>query len=230
MAITQSNNKAPVITIDGPSGAGKGAAAQKLADQLGYHLLDSGAVYRAAAIIAVKASADISSESSVLAALDTFQATFHPNGTEGVTVRIGDEDVTGELRTQQIAEIASQIAAMQAVRAALLDEQRSFRQSPGLVADGRDMGTVVFPDAQLKVFLTASVQERAERRAKQLKQKGIETTMRTLVAEIESRDKRDSTRKHAPLIAADDALYIDSSLLSIDQVVEQIVTATKTVL
>ncbi len=230
MTSTPSNHPAaPVITIDGPSGAGKGTVAQSLADKLGFHLLDSGAVYRAAAIIALKASADISSETSVLAALDAFQATFDPQGTDGVRVKIGDEDVTGELRTQQTAEIASQIAVMQAVRAALLDEQRSFRQSPGLVADGRDMGTVVFPDAQLKVFLTASVQERAERRAKQLKQKGIETTMRTLVAEIESRDERDSTREHAPLVAAEGALYIDSSSLSIDQVVDQIVTAAKSV-
>lgn len=215
----------PVIAIDGPSGAGKGAVAQVLANQLNYHLLDSGAVYRAAAIICKKAGADISSESSVLAALDAFQATFHPQGTDGVVVMIGEENITNELRTQQTAEIASQIAVMQPIRAALLDEQRSFRQPPGLIADGRDMGTVVFPDAQLKVFLTASVEERANRRAKQLKEKGIETTMAVLMAEIDARDKRDSTREHAPLKAAHDALFIDSSSLSIEEVVDLIVNA-----
>lgn len=219
------SNTAPVIAIDGPSGAGKGAVAQRLANQLGFHLLDSGAVYRSAAIIAKKVNADISSESAVLAALSELQATFHPQGTEGVTVMIGDENITNELRTQQTAEMASQIAVMQSVRHALLDEQRSFRQHPGLIADGRDMGTVVFPDAQLKVFLTASVQERARRRAKQLKEKGIETTMSTLIAEIEARDERDSTRDHAPLKAADDALFIDSSLLDIDGVVALIINA-----
>ncbi|MCL4139297.1 UNVERIFIED_CONTAM: hypothetical protein GTU68_026655 [Idotea baltica] len=198
----------PVIAIDGPSGAGKGAVAQRLAEQLGFHILDSGAVYRAAAIISLKASADISSETAVLAALDQYQASFHPNGTEGV---------------KQTAENASQIAVMPAVRQALLDEQRSFRQLPGLVADGRDMGTVVFPDAQLKVFLTASVEERAQRRSKQLKEKGIETTMTTLIAEIDARDKRDSTRDHAPLKAADGALYIDSSSIDIDGVVRLVV-------
>jgi len=223
--MSSDNNSAFVIAIDGPSGAGKGAVAQKVAEKLGFHLLDSGAVYRAAAVIAKMAQADVSSEASVLAALDTHQATFHPQGTDGVRVMIGNKDVTDAIRTQPIAEIASQIAVMPGVRESLLDEQRSFCQSPGLVADGRDMGSVVFPDAQLKVFLTASVEERARRRAKQLKEKGIETTMRTLMEEIESRDKRDSTRKHAPLVAVDDALFIDSSELSVIEVVDLIVSA-----
>lgn len=225
MAADTIENLAPVIAIDGPSGAGKGAAAQRLANRLGFHLLDSGAVYRAAAIICKKAGADITSEASVLSALDAFQATFLPQGTDGVTVMIGDENITNELRTEQTAEIASQVAVMQPVRLALLDEQRSFRQLPGLIADGRDMGSVVFPDAQLKVFLTASAEERAKRRAKQLKEKGIETTMSSLLADIDARDKRDSTREHAPLVASSDALYIDSSELDIDSVVEQIVSA-----
>jgi len=229
MPSTESINQPPVIAIDGPSGAGKGAVAQILANRLGYHLLDSGAVYRAAAIICLKADADIRSEAAVIAALDSFQATFLPQGTDGVVVMIGDDNVTSELRTQQIAEIASQIAVMQPVRQALLDEQRSFRQAPGLIADGRDMGTVVFPDAQLKVFLTASVEERAKRRAKQLKEKGIETTMPELIAEIEGRDQRDSTREHAPLTATDDALYIDSSSLALAEVVELIINASSSV-
>lgn len=219
-------NPIPVIAIDGPSGAGKGAVALRVAERLGgFHLLDSGAVYRSAAVIAHRAGADIGSEASVLAALANSQATFHPQGSQGVEVMIGDENITDTLRTQQIAEIASQIAVMPGVRKSLLDEQRSFCQPPGLVADGRDMGTVVFPDATLKVYLTASVSVRATRRAKQLKEKGIETTMHTLIAEIESRDERDSTREHAPLAAADDALFVDSSLLTIDEVVELIVTA-----
>ena len=215
----------PVITIDGPSGAGKGAVALALANHFDFHLLDSGAVYRAAAVITQMAAVDVKSESDVLAALERYQARFQPERDSGVSVFINDENVTDMLRTQSIAEIASQIAVMPKVRKALLDEQRSFRQPPGLVADGRDMATVVFPDAPVKVFLTASVQERASRRAKQLKEKGIETTMPTLIAEIESRDERDSTREHAPLVAAKDALLIDSSSLSIAQVVDRIVAA-----
>ncbi len=215
----------PVITIDGPSGAGKGTVALALANHFDFHLLDSGAVYRAAAVITQMAAVDVKSESDVLAALERYQARFQPERDSGVSVFINDENVTDMLRTQSIAEIASQIAVMPKVRKALLDEQRSFRQPPGLVADGRDMATVVFPDAPVKVFLTASVQERASRRAKQLKEKGIETTMPTLIAEIESRDERDSTREHAPLVAAKDALLIDSSSLSIAQVVDRIVAA-----
>jgi len=227
MTTQTTGNLAPVVAIDGPSGAGKGTVAQRLAEQLGFHLLDSGAVYRAAAIICKKADADINSESSVLRALETFQATFHTQGNDGVIVMIGDENVTNELRTEETAEIASQVAVMQSVRMALLDEQRSFRQPPGLVADGRDMGSVVFPDAQLKVFLTASVEQRALRRAKQLKEKGIETTMSALTAEIDARDKRDTSRQYAPLVASDDALYVDSSSLDIDGVVELVVEAFK---
>jgi len=214
MATDSTGNLAPVIAIDGPSGAGKGTVAQRLAVQLGFHLLDSGAVYRAAAIICRKANADVASEPSVLSALAEYQATFHPQGTDGVMVMIADENVTNELRTQQTAEIASQVAVFKAVRLALLDEQRSFRQFPGLIADGRDMGSVVFPDAQLKVFLT-----------EQLKEKGIETTMSDLIAEIDARDKRDSTRQHAPLVASDDALFVDSSSLDIDDVVQLIINA-----
>ena len=227
MAINTTVNLAPVIAIDGPSGAGKGTVAQRLAARLGFHLLDSGAVYRAAAIVCKKADANINSESSVLSALETHQATFHTQSSDGVTVMIGDENVTNELRTEETAEIASQVAVMQSVRMALLDEQRSFRQPPGLIADGRDMGSVVFPDAKLKVFLTASVEQRALRRAKQLKEKGIATTMSALTVDIDARDKRDISRQHAPLVASDDALYIDSSSLDIDGVVELIVSAYK---
>ena len=227
---SESTVASPVIAIDGPSGAGKGSVSQQVAHTLGFHLLDSGAVYRAAAIVVRRVNADIQSETDVIAALRAFNAVFHNKGTDGVAVLIGDNDVTSELRTQLTAETASQIAAMPAVRRLMLDEQRRFRQPPGLVADGRDMGSVVFPDAVLKVYLTASVQERANRRAKQLKEKGIETTMRSLLAEIEARDKRDSTRLVAPLVVADDALFIDSSGLTLDEVVTRVVDASKRVL
>jgi len=211
----------PVITIDGPSGAGKGTVAQGLANRLGWHLLDSGAVYRAAALHALRAQCDLDDEKAVTLATSKLNARFNPTP-DGVEVYFGDENVTARLRNESTADAASRIAVMAGVRAELLDEQRSFRQLPGLIADGRDMGTIVFPDADLKVFLTASAPERAKRRAKQLKDKGIDTTMASLLQEIEARDARDSTREHAPLKAAEGALVIDSSELDIDQVIQRI--------
>jgi len=150
----------PVITIDGPSGAGKGAAAQSLADRLGYHLLDSGAVYRVAALHALNSQAEIDDETSVMVAMKSLKATFKPEK-DGVRVFLNGRDVTSQIRLESTASAASKVAVMPLVRASLLDEQRSFRCTPGLVADGRDMGTVVFPDATLKVFLSASVEVRA---------------------------------------------------------------------
>ncbi|NND92542.1 MAG: (d)CMP kinase [Granulosicoccus sp.] len=214
----------PVITIDGPSGAGKGTVARQLASELGYHLLDSGAVYRAAALHALHCNADLDDERSVMNALASMHARFEPHP-DGVQVWLGDKNVTPDLRLETTGNAASKVALMRRVRESVLDEQRSFRQAPGLVADGRDMGTIVFPDAQLKVFLSASREVRAKRRAKQLKDKGIEVIISDLLQEIGARDERDSSREHSPLVAAHDALIIDSSELSIGAVVEQILSA-----
>ncbi|MDB3936191.1 (d)CMP kinase [Granulosicoccus sp.] len=214
----------PVIAIDGPSGAGKGTVAQILAKRLDFHLLDSGAVYRAAGLHALKSGADLDDESSVIASLASMQAEFTPTAA-GVQVQLDGDDVTLELRSESTAAAASKVAVMAQVRASLLDEQRSFRVAPGLVADGRDMGSAVFPDADLKVFLSASARVRAERRARQLKEKGVQVNMESLIQDIAARDERDSSREHSPLIAATDALIIDSSSLSIESVVEQILSA-----
>ena len=215
---------APVITIDGPSGAGKGTVAQLLAQRLGYHLLDSGAVYRAAGLHALKSGADLGDEQSVMDSLATMNARFTPHPA-GVQVSLDGSDVSTELRSETTADAASKVAVMGRVRESLLDEQRSFRVSPGLVADGRDMGTAVFPDADLKVFLSASAEVRADRRAKQLKEKGMQVIMESLIKEIAARDERDSSREHSPLVAAANSLVIDSSNQSIASVVEQILSA-----
>lgn len=214
---------APVIALDGPSGSGKGTLAGLLANRLGWNLLDSGAIYRLLAHGAGKNGIDLTDEARLVELAAGLDVQFVPGqpGKEQATLLDG-EDVTRAIRTEQAGAGASKVAALPAVRAALLDRQRAFRAEPGLIADGRDMGTVVFPDAPLKIFLTASVEERARRRYLQLKEKGDAVNLASLFEEIRARDERDTQRATAPLKPADDALLLDSTELSIEQVLEHI--------
>ncbi|WP_456372599.1 (d)CMP kinase [Thiolapillus sp.] len=215
------NEKAiPVLTIDGPSGSGKGTVAARVAEELGWHVLDSGALYRLTGLAARKAGVDFADHAAVAAIARNLPARF-----EGGRVFLGDEEVTLEIRSETAGNDASKVAAIPEVRAALLDWQRGYAKPPGLVADGRDMGTVVFPEAQVKIFLDASAGERARRRYKQLKDKGIDVNLTGLIAEIEERDRRDRNRSVAPLAPADDALRIDSTSMNIDEVVNLVLQA-----
>lgn len=216
---------APVITIDGPSGSGKGTVAGLLAKQLGWNLLDSGALYRLLAFCARNHGVDLANEASLklLAAHLDVQFLAAADGKPQRIILEGEE-VTEAIRNEQVGAGASQVAALPAVREALLQRQRAFREAPGLVADGRDMGTVVFSDAPLKVFLTASAEERANRRYLQLKAKGDDVNLASLLDEIRARDERDTQRAVAPLKPAADAIQLDSTELSIEQVLERILS------
>ncbi len=211
----------PVLTIDGPSGAGKGTVSRAIARRLGWHYLDSGSIYRSLAIAAIAAGADLSDEAVVAEVAKAMVLEFEC--AHELTVKLDGKNITGQLGFENIGNAASVVAALPEVRKVLLQKQKDFRKPPGLVADGRDMGTVVFPDAQNKVFLTASAEERAMRRYKQLKEKGIDANLSHITQEIEERDRRDQQRKAAPLMQADDAVFIDSSDMSIETVIEQIV-------
>jgi CMP/dCMP kinase len=207
---------APVIAIDGPSASGKGTIASRVAKQLGFHYLESGALYRIVALLSLRE--DTLDEKRLVQLAEDMDVAFE----EG-DILLGDESITDKVRSEPVGNRASEVAKVPALRQALLKRQRAFRRAPGLVADGRDMGTVVFPDAELKVFLTASPEVRAERRYKQLIEKGIDANLRALSRDLRDRDERDAKRAVAPLVPAPDSQVLDSSALSIDEVVERIV-------
>jgi cytidylate kinase len=207
----------PVIAIDGPSASGKGTIAQRVAGMLGFHYLDSGALYRLVALAALQASVGLDDADALAKLAGALVARF-----DGSDIFLSGQNVTDAIRSEACSMGASKVAALPAVRRALLARQQAFRRAPGLVAEGRDMATVVFPDAILKVFLTASAEVRAERRYKQLKEKGISANMRTLLQELHERDRRDSARSAAPLQKAVDARELDSTGLGIDEIVRQV--------
>ena len=206
-----------VVTIDGPSGSGKGTIAALLARELGWAFLDSGALYRLTALAALNQGVDFADTAALAVVATTLDVQFLP-AEDGLVILLAGERVGNSLRTEEVGAMASRVAALPAVRAALLQRQRDFARHPGLVADGRDMGTVVFPDATVKVFLTASAEERAKRRFEQLHRKGINASFDRLLADIQARDERDSQRTVAPLKPADDAIILDSTQMTIQEV------------
>lgn len=211
------NNNIPVIAIDGPSASGKGTVAQRVALELGFHYLDSGALYRLTALAAQKQGVDWSDEPGVTRVAAALDVVF-----EGERIELAGEDVSQAIRTEEMGVGASKVGALPAVRAALLQRQRDFAQAPGLVADGRDMGAVVFPDAPLKIFLTATAAVRAERRYKQLLGRGEAADLAAITADLEARDERDRARAVAPLMQLPDALLLETSNLNIEQAVAQV--------
>ncbi|OGA69776.1 MAG: cytidylate kinase [Betaproteobacteria bacterium RIFCSPLOWO2_12_FULL_68_20] len=217
MTITAVSN-VPVVAIDGPSASGKGTVAKRVAEALGFHYLESGALYRLVALASLRSGVAPGDEPRLAGIARGLDFRF-----AGEAIFLDGEDVTGEARGERCSILASQVAGLAQVRQALLERQRGFRRAPGLVADGRDMGTVVFPDASLKVFLTASPEIRAQRRYNQLKEKGISANLRALSRDLEERDGRDAKRAVAPLVPASDSQVLDSSALSIEVVTERIV-------
>lgn len=219
-------NQPPVITIDGPSGTGKGTIAQKLANSLGWHFLDSGALYRIVAIGAESNRILTNNINDLIGFSNVMDVSFSEQF-EG-SISLNGVEISGKVRLEETAEKASLVAVIPEVREALLNRQLNFRQLPGLVADGRDMGTVVFPDAGLKFYLTASPEERAQRRYKQLINKGVSVNLRALLQDIASRDERDANRKVSPLKPADDAVVIETTSLTIEQVLNKVLAEVRT--
>ena len=213
----------PVITIDGASGTGKGTVSQILAKRLGWNFLDSGALYRVLALAAQKHSVALDNEKALEVLAEHLDVQFLAQPDAFPTIILEGEDVTKTIRTEMIGDAASKVAILPAVRASLLSRQRAFREAPGLVADGRDMGTVVFPDADLKIFLLASTEERASRRLKQLKEHGINVNLGDLIEELQVRDRRDQERAIAPLKPAEDAICVTTDHLTVEQVVEKVI-------
>lgn len=220
-------NEFPVITIDGPAGSGKGTISQKVAAHLGWHILDSGALYRLVGLAAKRNHIDLDDDPALAKLAESLDVIFKADDQNNVIVLLEGDDVSLAIRGEEAGSAASQVAAKPAVRKALLERQHRFQMPPGLVADGRDMGTVVFPQAEVKIFLTASPEIRAERRFNQLKQQGISANLRGLIRDIEKRDERDTNRKDAPLVPAADAIIIDTGKLSIDEVVNSVLSAVK---
>lgn len=225
--MTKTNALAPVLTLDGPSGSGKGTIGQLCASKLGWHYLDSGAIYRALAWVANDENIAVDNSADLVAQANQLKLVCHVRLDDVAQIEVNGQFVTDQLRTEEVGEMASQIAPIPEVRQALLELQRRSRQSPGLVADGRDMGTVVFSDAPFKVFLTASAEVRAQRRFDQLKSKGFDVNLARLLESIQARDVRDSSREASPLQAAEDALVLDTSDLTIDEVVARILDFVK---
>jgi CMP/dCMP kinase len=217
----------PVMTIDGPSGSGKGTVSRAAARALGWALLDSGALYRLVALAGRQAGVSLDDGPGLAALARGLNIKFESDSSGEEVVWLGGETVTRVIRTEQAGNDASKVAAFPAVRAALLDRQRRFAVPPGLVADGRDMGTVVFPQAEIKIFLTASAEERAQRRHKQLKEKGVAATLAALSLEIAERDRRDTNRAISPLVASADAVLLDTTGMSIDAVVERVLSIAR---
>jgi cytidylate kinase len=220
-------NEAPVMTIDGPSGSGKGTVSRAAARALGWAWLDSGALYRLVALAGRQAGLNLDDEAGLVRLVAEADIGFGSGESGEEVVRLDGKDVTGAIRTEEAGNDASKVAALPGVRAALLDRQRRFAVPPGLVADGRDMGTVVFPRAEVKIFLTASAAERALRRHKQLKEKGVAATLAALSLEIAERDQRDMNRSIAPLVASADAVLLDTTGMSVDAVVERVLEVAR---
>jgi len=211
----------PVITLDGPSGVGKGTIAQRVANQLGFLILDSGSLYRLTALASLNDGIELDDEIAIADIAANLDVVFKPEA-NGLQILLRSEDVSEAIRQEDIGMRASKVAAIPAVRDALLQRQRDFLELPGLIADGRDMGTTVFPDAPVKVFMTASAEERAERRVKQLKEKGLSVNIAALVADLKARDEQDANRAVSPLKPADDAILIDTTSMSIEEVTQQV--------